>query len=618
MTSARGRWRSRSRLPGLRPDAKLRLMSQALYRKWRPTRFDDVVGQEHVTQTLRNAVAAGRLGQAYLFCGPRGTGKTTSARLLAKAANCLHEDPAQRPDDQCRICQAINDGRFLDLIEIDAASNTGVDDIRGLRDKINFSPGDGRFKVYIIDEVHMLSTAAFNALLKTLEEPPPHAIFVLATTEEHKVPLTIKSRCQQFNFRLLTTQEIIGRLEWLAVKESLTIRPAALDLIAHHAGGSLRDAESLLDQLVTQPGDTVTLEHAQMVLGTATSAAVRDLTEAWLSADGPAGLQVIHDSLATGADPRQFCRQMVAYLRQLLLLQTAGDHLPLNIPDQQREGMQRQARRAERRALIATIKRFDEAAGVAANTWQPQLPLELAFIESLPDQANAAEMRAQSLDQSAAPASAPQSAAPQSAASAPAPQSAAPQSAASAPASQSAAPEAALAVEAGPASGVPPREGRKKKPMPAPTVEAQATPPAEAVPVTGAPAAGVAPPAPASAPAGGGLTLAAAQARWPELIQRCGAQDRNLPPLLAMCKPLGVEKNVLILGFDFPILREKFDQPENRDVVAAVLSEMLGLVCAIQTVDTVDYHPPSHTPPRVTRAEFEALADELGGVVRDP
>ena len=179
-------------------------MSQALYRKWRPTTFDEVVGQEHITRTLQNSVAVGRVGHAYLFCGPRGTGKTTTARLLAKAVNCLHEDPAKRPCNACAVCQSVTDGRFLDLIEIDAASNTGVDDIRDLRDKINFAPNLGRLKVYIIDEVHMLSQAAFNALLKTLEEPPAHAMFILATTEEHKVPLTIKSRCQQFNFRLLS------------------------------------------------------------------------------------------------------------------------------------------------------------------------------------------------------------------------------------------------------------------------------------------------------------------------------------------------------------------------------------------------------------------------------
>ncbi|KAA3664280.1 MAG: DNA polymerase III subunit gamma/tau, partial [Chloroflexi bacterium] len=265
-------------------------MSQALYRKWRPARFEDVIGQEHITCTLQNSVAADRVGHAYLFCGPRGTGKTTLARLLAKAVNCLHDDVAERPCNECRICQAVNDGRFLDLIEIDAASNTGVDDMRDLRDKINFSPNEGRFKVYIIDEVHMLSTAAFNALLKTLEEPPPHVKFVLATTEEHKVPITIKSRCQQFNFRLLTTVEIKQRLAWMADKEGFTIVPDAMTMIARQGAGSLRDAESLLDQLVMAPDDVITVERTQMVLGTASETAVINITDAWLSSDGATGL----------------------------------------------------------------------------------------------------------------------------------------------------------------------------------------------------------------------------------------------------------------------------------------------------------------------------------------
>ena len=183
-------------------------MSQALYRKWRPHLWEEVVGQEHVVQTLRNAVRSGRVGHAYLFAGPRGTGKTTTARLLAKAVNCLDPDLAKRPCDACEHCQAVNEGRFLDLIEIDAASNTSVDDVRDLREKINFSPSQGQYKVYIIDEVHMLSTAAFNALLKTLEEPPPHAIFILATTEVHKIPATVLSRCQRHEFRRIPVDEI--------------------------------------------------------------------------------------------------------------------------------------------------------------------------------------------------------------------------------------------------------------------------------------------------------------------------------------------------------------------------------------------------------------------------
>jgi DNA polymerase-3 subunit gamma/tau len=361
-------------------------MSQALSRKWRPARFDDVVGQEHVTQTLQNALVGDRVSHAYLFCGPRGTGKTTTARLVAKAVNCLHDEIAQRPDDQCRVCLAINEGRYLDLIEIDAASNTGVDDIRDLRDKINFAPNEGRFKVYIIDEVHMLSTAAFNALLKTLEEPPAHVIFVLATTEEHKVPITIKSRCQQFNFRLLSTAEIIGRLQFLAEQEHLTIEPEAMALIASEGAGSLRDAESLLDQLVTAPGATITLERAQRVLGTASSQSVRELADAWIAGDAAQGLTIIHSALASGADARQFSRQMVNYLRQLLLLQTAGTQIGFAVSAEQQAIMQTQAEQARRKTLIDTIKAFNLAATQPGSNWQPQLPLELAYIESLPDQ----------------------------------------------------------------------------------------------------------------------------------------------------------------------------------------------------------------------------------------
>jgi DNA polymerase-3 subunit gamma/tau len=356
-------------------------MSQALYRKWRPGRWEEVVGQPHVVQPLRNAVAAGREGHAYLFAGPRGTGKTTVARILAKAVNCLEEDLAKRPCDKCNHCKGVNAGSFLDLIEIDAASNTSVEDVRDLRDKINFSPNQGCYKVYIIDEVHMLSTAAFNALLKTLEEPPPHAIFVLATTEVHKIPATVLSRCQRHEFRRIPVVDIVAHIKSVAKKEKIKIESEALQVVARQSTGSLRDAISMLDQL-SAFGDTITVDMAQTILGTATSQAVLDLMDAILKKDVTAGLDIIHATLDGGSDPRQFTRQIVDYLRNVLLVRmdNAGQ---VDTTPEVKEQMARHAQAFERPELLRVIHGFNQAATETRNVWQPSLPLELAFIEAV-------------------------------------------------------------------------------------------------------------------------------------------------------------------------------------------------------------------------------------------
>lgn len=360
------------------------MAAQALYLKWRPMTFEEVVGQEHVTFTLRNAIATERIAHAYLFTGPRGTGKTTMARLLAKAANCLAEDLTTRPCGQCRPCQMMSENRFLDLIEIDAASHTSVDDVRELRDRIAFSPNEGRYKVYIIDEVHRFSAAAFDALLKTIEEPPAHAMFVLATTEVHKVPQTILSRCQRFDFRRIPVWQIVERLWQLAQAEDLQVEQPVLELVARQATGSLRDAITLFDQLIAQPGETLTLETAQAILGTATSQAVQDLTAMLVAGDTAGGLELINRTLDAGADPRQFARQMVDYLRLVMLVQTGGAALAEStvMPDVL-EVIGSQAQSFPRRALLEALRAFNDASAEMRGGWQPQLPLELALLESV-------------------------------------------------------------------------------------------------------------------------------------------------------------------------------------------------------------------------------------------
>ncbi len=354
-------------------------MTQALYRKYRPQTWDAVVGQDHVVTTLKNAIAADRVAHAYLFAGSRGTGKTTMARLLAKAVNCTNPDPSKRPDNECDLCKAVNENRFLDLIEIDAASNTSVDDVRDLRDKINFSPSQGKYKIYIIDEVHMLSTAAFNALLKTLEEPPPHAIFVLATTEIHKIPATVLSRCQRHEFRRVPVDEIVANLKHIIQAENIQADDDALIQIARQSAGGMRDAQSLLDQL-SSTGERITLAIAQQVLGTATSQTVLDLIASILDLDPARGLETIHNALDAGADPRSLARQVVEYLRGLMLIQM-GNADQVEAAADVKKQMQAHANSFSTPDVLRMLKAFNNAAVDLRGGWQPSLNLELALAE---------------------------------------------------------------------------------------------------------------------------------------------------------------------------------------------------------------------------------------------
>ena len=295
-----------------------RMGSEVFYRKWRPQTLSEVLGQEPVTQTLRHAVESGKIAHAYLFYGPRGTGKTSTARILAKAVNCPNQTGGE-PCNACDLCRSITEGRALDVIEIDAASNRGIEEIRSLREKANYAPGLARFKVYIIDEVHMLTEAACNALLKTLEEPPPHVIFVLATTEAHKVITTIVSRCQRFNFHRLQQTEIMDKLKLICEKEGIHVESGALELIARAATGSLRDAENILQQMIAYYGNQIELAKVQTELGIGWDSRVRQLARCIVNRDVAAGLKVINNLNSDGVDLRQFNLGLVEYLRGLLL-----------------------------------------------------------------------------------------------------------------------------------------------------------------------------------------------------------------------------------------------------------------------------------------------------------
>ena len=356
-------------------------MSQALYRKWRSQSFDELVGQEHVKDTLRNALREGRIAHAYLFAGPRGTGKTSTARILAKALNCTAPE-AERPCNQCATCVAITEGRMIDLVEIDAASNNSVDDIRELRDKVGFRPSEGRYKIYIIDEVHMLSTSAFNALLKTLEEPPPHVRFFLATTEPHKIPATILSRCQRFDFRRIPALEIAGHLRHIAEEEGSQTDQDALLAIARASQGCMRDAVSLLDQLLSYGAATLTIDLVQQVLGAVKSQSVTGFVDALVTKNVGQGLLLLGQLTTQGVSLTEFTNQLIDYLRGVMLVQMTGD--PSLLSDQPADVVQQireQAKQLSQPQTLYAIKRLTAVLQELKGSNQPQLPLELALVE---------------------------------------------------------------------------------------------------------------------------------------------------------------------------------------------------------------------------------------------
>lgn len=523
------------------------MATQALYRKWRSRNFDEVIGQEHVTRTLQNALATERVAHAYLFTGPRGTGKTTTARLLAKAVNCVGDGDV-KPCGECNICRAVDEGRLLDMIEIDAASNRGIDEIRDLREKVGFRPGEARIKFYIIDEVHMLTDPAFNALLKTLEEPPPHVIFVLATTEPHKIPSTIISRCQRFDFRRIPLSDIVHWLSHIAAAEGLEVEPAALEYIARQGAGSMRDAISLLDQLTAYGSDIITLTQVQSLLGAVASQAVTDLAESLIDGDLARGLDVIDRVVGDGAEPRQFTREFVEYLRGLLLLKM-GDGVDLlqgRVSDEVLARMKEQVVRLSPRKLLRATRLFNEAALEMKAGFLPQLPLELAFVESVMDGATA-----------------------------------------EAPAAPAPIPEERV-------SSAPTLDSASSMPSPSP------------VPASASPSASSSSSRPSdSLVSTGELSFSVVQDKWQLILAQLRETNKMVEALMRSARLVDVEGNSVVIEASSDLLKGRIEQAGSKSHIEQCIGQVIGVPARLRCVIKGEYRPGAQsaaTPPAAVEA----------------
>jgi DNA polymerase-3 subunit gamma/tau len=591
--------------------------STSLYRRHRPGSFDEVVGQAHVVRTLRNAVEGGKVHHAYLFVGSRGTGKTSMAKILARSLNCERGGPTVTPCGECESCVTIAAGTSVDVIEMDAASNRSVDDVRDLRERVAYAPTGGRWKVYILDEAHMLTKEAWNAFLKTLEEPPPNTVFVLATTESHKVMATIADRCQRFDFQRPSLEQISEVLNRVAVAESIEVDDGAVAMIARSAQGSFRDALGTLDQLVAFGGNHVELGDVLEMLGAADAELLFDAVDAVVAEDPKGVLLGVEKMARSGRDPSQFARDLLAHLRHLLITQTTGEvptSFVVTATDTAR--MQSQAAAIKPANLIRTIDELADALTAVREGDDARLAVEIALLKAArPDFDSDTESllrRIERLESGGARATGPAAAGD--------PPPAAEQ--------QGVPPTTSPTAESAPADDPPPAEEEEATPAPEPEASAPADPPAgDAVGGTApeeALATGRGGGSPAAAgpagqqPSSGELSFSDIQKAWPAVLQKLSETAPALAATFEGARPTSFDGAGLQIGFpaEMTFNKKKADSPERRDTLAAAFAAVTGVglrpTFVVLSKEEEAQAPPPDTPaPGSDEVDEEELLERL-------